>query len=208
MTAMAAPHVPEASFGLTKGTKWTYSLKSGSGAKIVLTHQVKDMVKVNGIEVAEIEVIHPEYSRFQYRGTSGGGLYDYENLYLGHMRGVNEESTPAPLLAPGIKAGAEWNWVEQKAFQTGGRVTPQQMEEMRRKLTLSWHAEVEAVDKDITTPAGTFKALLVRYDAVSEQYGHQTVRRWISPEAGLLKEESGAGEKMTILELTAFSKGS
>ena len=198
---------PDATFGLTKGTKMIYDQQLGNGKRVHVAYDVEGLVKVGAQEVADIQVVHPEYAQHQYMAAKDGGLYRYENAYLGNMPGVNEEVSPTVLLKPGATAGSTWTWVERLPFQTGGRVTPQQTADLARKLTLNWKAEVESVDESVTTPAGTFRVVVVRYESTSEAFGHQTTRRWISSDAGILREEGWKGNDRRTLEMTSITKG-
>jgi hypothetical protein len=177
---------------------------SGDGARTDLLHEVLGFKKVAGRHVAEIHVASGSYGQYAYLGAYEGGLYRYQNSRLGDHPGIYEEIPPRELLRPGLKEGESWSWEEDILYQTAGKVSEEQERAERRKHRLATTATIEAVGKPFHTPAGDFSVTVVRYDSKSEALGRETIRRWISLDVGIVREESGSGENRRVMELVRY----
>lgn len=198
----AASPAAESAFGLTPGTRWTYTRTAGDGRPETIQEKVVALKTVKGHPVAEIQVSSNGSVRYEYLAARPDGLWTYMPLYLGNWAGVNDQWPPTPTFKAGLKKGDSWSWTEIQAVQTAGskKYDP---EDFRLNTT----AVVEAVDEPITTPAGTFKVTVVKYDAVSKTFGKRSFRRWISPEAGLVREELLSAKGRIVTELQSYRPG-
>lgn len=200
-TARVTSNINQNSFGLSVGTEWTYkSSRGGSGDTI--HKSVVDMKSIKGNPVAEIKVSTKDYQIWEYMGSRPDGLWRYQASYLNQWPGVNEDWPASLAYKAGLKKGDKWSWSEIVPVQTGGNYKYDPND-----FRLNTTAVVEEVGQEITTPAGTFHVTVVKYDAKGKKLQSQSYRRWISDEAGLVKQESLLPNQVDSLELVSFKPG-
>jgi beta-lactamase regulating signal transducer with metallopeptidase domain len=185
-----------ASFGLSTSSAWTYRVTYADGKTEIVKKQAVGKVKVKGREVTELWTTRPSLNKYEYLASEDAGLMRYQGAYNQNFAGVQESFAPTLLLKRDVASGSSWTWSEIPPMQFMGRM-PDDMEQFRVTTT----ARIESMAAQTTTSAGQFNAVVVRYDAVDRK-GHHESTTWISPEVGIIKEESPTGQirKVELLE--------
>jgi hypothetical protein len=199
MTSSTSPSLAQAKFGLDKATQWTYRVTYADGHTEMVKKQTLGVERIQDQDVTEIRVTKGTEGSYEYLGANGSGLYSYQRAYLGDHAGIDLPLVSMPVLESGVKEGSSFSWTYLKPVQTNGR--PVDPEKFRVMTT----AEIVSMAKPLANTAGTFNTIVVKYNIRTSE-GNSVSTSWISPEAGLIKQELSAGP-IRKLELIEFASG-
>jgi hypothetical protein len=165
-------------YPLKTGNKWLYKETAPDGTVIRHLEEVldggQDAVRV-GMSLNE----NP-FAEIHYRLTDDGIF----KIKMISAYGVDEAKPYQKVLPATIKTGYAWNW---------------KSESKKAKET----AKIVGFEK-VTVPAGTFDAVLVRYEGNAEDETVYTEKTWFVAGIGYVKSVSVVNGETTTLELADY----
>lgn len=167
-------------YPLKAGTRWQYQIETGNGQKVPLTYQIGGIERIEGKELARLEVL-AEGQKSPYtehlHGDDGGVFRDrMHNL---------EFSPPLCLIKYPVKPGERWV----TDITVGGR-------KMRVEGT-------EGPAQDVKVPAGKYRAIPCSI-VVSDGKDKSTNVFWFAAGVGIIKQETDLGTRTIVMELTRY----
>ncbi len=174
-TEKAADYYP-----LAVGTKWHYEIETGNGQKVPLVYQIEKLERIEGRELARLEVIargqKSPYTEHLHSDTAG--------VYRDRMHNL-DLSPPLRLIKYPVKAGEHWN----SEITVGGR-------KMKVEGT-------EGPAEEVQVPAGKYRAIPCSI-VISDGKEQSTNVFWFAPGVGIVKQKTNLGIRDVIMELTKF----
>ena len=171
------------------------------------THTVVGEVRVGDTKCWEVR-IRRQYVGWEYVGQRGDGWYRYANRYLGDMRGV-EARDPELLLACPLGVALRWEWEDLMSVQVSAGPDGKAQTPTDTQLRTKHRVTLDAMDAQVTVPAGTFKAVKTTEKVIGEYYGEGETVRWFVPGIGLVRvlERHRTWQQELVRELVKFTPG-
>jgi hypothetical protein len=177
--ASAAPAPPGAYFPLDSGWIWTFRTHGGPDAIM----RVSSRQTVDGTVCRVIEtVINGFVTQAECYRVTAGGVYAHQRSY---PAGTVVLTPPQPVMTAPVQTGRTWRW--------NGRLGDQDV-----TMDFTW-----AREEPVTTPAGTFRAMLLYFATAPGSEMQLQTWRWFASGVGMVKEDTVIGQGGTTRRVYA-----